>query len=109
MRAVTQAASTPRISAASPTVRPGSLTPMSILLQVRIGPRARMTIIVADDDQNAVWRILSRRVRRGGPRRDEVESRLSRNSIQVLEATPGPKRGATANLGRRVSGQPGMT
>ena len=95
MRAVTQAASTPRIPAASPALRPGSLAPMSILLQVRICPRARMNFIVADDDQNAVWRILSRRVSRGGARRDEVDQNVKKQHFRYQrppQAQKGPLR-----------------
>ena len=58
-------------------------------------PRARMTIILAYDDQNGVWHLVPRDCQETG--------------FQAPEATPGPKRPATAILGPRVSGEPGMT
>ena len=108
MRAMTQAASTPRISATSPALRPGSLAPMSILLQAWTAPHPDDPYSRPESPGRG-WAHLVPRDSRGGPRRDEGVLTLKKMPFRHPEATPGPKRASTAILGPHVSGEPGMT
>ena len=103
MRAVTQAASTPRISAVSPALRPGSLAPMSILLQVRTAPHPDDPYSRPESQGRGLAHLVPqgqpRRTPRAGPRRDGVESRLSRKGLSGTRGHPRPQKGRYSHSG----------